>query len=449
MSDSPDCRSKLLRNQSLWLRALPLALTVFLVVACTARSPQSNGARSSDAAAPSSSAESGDENMIAAAKVQAAQYDYDAAIATLSNLDSKAAKAELATVQAAKAQAVVWPDNTTIPHIFYHSLIVDPARAFSGGSQSVGFSQYMVTVSEFTKQLQQIYDHGFVLIHPQRIGTVGSDGTMTPTPIMLPPGKKPLVLSLDDLSYYEYMDGQGFATNLVVTGDGTVVNTYTDAAGNTTEGNYDCVPIVDDFVRQHPDFVYRGDKGSIGLTGYNGVFGYRSSVHSYGNTPATQNAQAQAKVVADALKAEGWNFASHTWGHINMTQDSLGWITSDAKLWDTEVRPIVGDTRELIYPFGADISGVTPYSNANPKYVFLHESEGFEYYFNVDASRPFWMQISAGSVRQARINIDGISLQRALDGTSTVLDQFFNAQSTIDPQRPLPVPSVGGPTPGG
>ncbi len=444
MSNPPERRSRPPRNQSLWLRALPLALTVFLVVACTANSKETNsketkGSRSSEAAAPSSSAESGDKDLIAGAKLQAAQYDYDAAIATLSSLGSKPATAELAKVQSAKAQAVVWPDNTTISHIFYHSLIVDPARAFAG-SQSVGFSQYMVTVSEFTKQLQQIYDNGFVLIHPERIATMGADGKMTPTPIVLPTGKKPLVLSLDDLSYYEYMEGQGFATNLVVNGDGKVVNTYTDAAGTTTEGNYDVVPIIDDFVRQHPDFAYGGDKGSIGLTGYNGVLGYRSSVKSYGDTPATKNAQAQAKVVADALKAEGWNFASHTWGHINMTKSSLGWITSDAKLWDTEVRPIVGDTLELIYPFGADISSVTPYSNANPKFAFLHGTEGFKYYFNVDASQPFWMQIEAGSVRQARINVDGITLQKALDGKTTVLDPFFNAQSTIDPQRPLPVP---------
>ena len=37
------------------------------------------------------------------------------------------------------------------------------------------------------------------------------------------------------------------------------------------------MPIVDDFVREHPDFSYRGDKGTIALTGYNGVLGYRSS----------------------------------------------------------------------------------------------------------------------------------------------------------------------------
>ena len=230
---------------------------------------------------------------------------------------------------------------------------------------------------------------------------------------------------------------------------GRVKNTYTDAAGKTVEGDYDCIPIIDDFVRAHPDFSYHGDKGSIGLTGYEGILGYRTSVREYGDTAATHGAQRQAKTVADAIKDEGWNFASHTWGHINLTRDSLSRIRRDAKRWDAEVRPLIGNTHELIFPFGADIAGVAPYSSTNAKYAFLHRVEHFDYFFNVDASRDAWMQLTPGSLRQARIDIDGITLQRSLDGRTHVLDAFFNPRSTIDPHRPLPVPRIGGPTPGG
>ncbi len=31
----------------------------------------------------------------------------------------------------------------------------------------------------------------------------------------------------------------------------------------------------------------------------------------------------EAKKVAEQLKKDGWSFASHTWGHLNMTQASL------------------------------------------------------------------------------------------------------------------------------
>ncbi|MEO9199960.1 MAG: hypothetical protein ABI206_14515, partial [Antricoccus sp.] len=213
--------------------AVVSVVAVLLALAgCTTDTSKGGSAARSGAGATSSSKESkpAEDPALATAKQQAAQYDYDTAIATLTGDQSAEAQQELATVTAGKAAAVPWADNTTIPHIFYHSLIVDPARAF-GSNEATGFDKYMVTVSEFTKQLQQMYDNGWVLIHPERIATVGADGAMSATPIVLPPSKKPLVLSIDDVSYYEYMTGKGFATNLVTTADGKVLSTYTDAVG--------------------------------------------------------------------------------------------------------------------------------------------------------------------------------------------------------------------------
>lgn len=36
------------------------------------------------------------------------------------------------------------------------------------------------------------------------------------------------------------------------------------------------VPLLDSFVKKHPDFSYRGRKGILAMTYYNGVFGYRT-----------------------------------------------------------------------------------------------------------------------------------------------------------------------------
>jgi hypothetical protein len=49
------------------------------------------------------------------------------------------------------------------------------------------------------------------------------------------------------------MEGGGFATDLFVATDGRVRNHYTDADGKTHEGSYDVMPMIDDFVREHPD----------------------------------------------------------------------------------------------------------------------------------------------------------------------------------------------------
>ena len=445
------------------LGVLVLGASAVLLAACTtgsndgggqaARSGGANGATSGGSAgssgAGSTPTPTPTQDALAKAKVQAAQYDYDGALKTLSADGYDEAKAQVAQVQAAKAKAVRWADNTKIPHLFYHSLSVDPAKTFTGGSEGVGFSQYMATVDEFKAQIKQMHERGFVLVHPQRIAKKGPDGVMRFQPIMLPPGKKPVVLSLDDLSYYEYMMGKGFANVLIKKDDGRVVNTYTDRSGKTVEGSYDCVPILDDFVREHPDFAYHGDKGSIAMTGYNGVLGYRTSERKYGANPTTKDAQAKAKVVADAIKANGWKFASHSWGHINMTRSGLGRIKDDAGRWDREVRPILGDTDLMIYPFGGDVSDAKPYSDANPKVAFLRGTEKFDYFFGVDGTSPSWVQLGPTTLRQARINVDGLSMQRALDGKRSAITQFFDTRSTIDKKRPLPVPSIGGPTAGG
>lgn len=80
------------------------------------------------------------------------------------------------------------------------------------------------------------------------------------------------------------------------------------------------------------------------------------------------------------MKATGWNFASHSYGHINITKASLAAIKADAARWDADVKPIVGPTKEIIFAFGADISDTTPYSMRNPKYAFLHGVEGFDFF---------------------------------------------------------------------
>lgn len=375
--------------------------------ASTSASPSASGTASSD--------------PVARATLMAQQYDYAGAEKALKGIDSPAATQELAKVQAAQKAAKVFPD-TQISHIFYHSLIVDPKRALSG-PEAKGYHEFMVTMDQFNSELAQMYQRGYVLVHPERVVAMTASGRAVYQQIRLPAGKKPLVLSVDDVNYYEYMTGQGFASNLTLH-DGRVENTYVDAAGTTHIGAYDVVPLIDDFVRKHPDFSYHGDKGSIAETGYNGVLGYRSTYRKYGHNAATEAARAQAKKVATAMKAEGWNFASHSYGHINFTRSSLAQIQEDSQHWDQEVRPLVGDTPELVYPFGADISTVTPYSESNPKYHFLHDQEKFTYFFPIDATRSAWMQLNTGSWRQARINIDGISLDRAAR-EKTVLDQFF------------------------
>ena len=222
----------------------------------------------------------------------AQQYDYDGAIALLKeqkDFDSNSEMQEaVKEYESQKAQCVAWPVDK-VTHVFYHTLIYDTDKAFDGDSDSGGYNQVMTTVEEFKKITQSMYDKGFVMVRLEDMAKKNADGVMEVQDIMLPPGKQPFVLSQDDVSYYHYMDGDGMASKLVLDENGEVKNEYIEDDGSISVGDYDMVPLIDSFVKEHPDFSYKGAKGILALTGYNGVLGYRTDM-SYKTQPEDLNA---------------------------------------------------------------------------------------------------------------------------------------------------------------
>ena len=411
-------------------------------------------------------------DTIARATNIASTYDYDGAIAALSSMqgyenDTEVVNA-IASLTAEKSQLEA-KDPLTVPHIFFHSLIVDTDRAFNTalwGPETVGgINAWMTTVEEFDKIMQQMYDNGWILIRMRDLvnETVGSDGTVKLSAnrnLLLPPDKHPFVLSIDDWSYYHSYEGKGYGDKAVVDANGNVKVQYTDAAGNVDIGDYDVVPRLNTFVESHPDFSYRGARGLIAMTGYNGVFGYRTDV-AYKTGERLDKDQAvwleahpefswdqdvaEAKVVADAVKASGWEFACHTWGHLSVTDKSVETLATDQDKWQNTVANITGPTDTIIFAHGNDIGTWRPYdASSNPVYAYFKQM-GYNFYANVDASSPYWVQIQEGFCRQGRIDCDGVQMWRALSGTAktNVFEKLFDVASVFDPRRPTPVSATG------
>lgn len=384
-------------------------------------------------------------DVIREADLHSAMYDYDAAIELVKSYEGyetqEAATAAIAQYEELKGKLVEWPNNTEISHLFVHSLIVDTDRAFGPkSSKPQGYNQYMTTVSEFNKILDQMYEKGYVLVSIHDIAKVvtEADGSqhLKRQSIMLPEGKKPFVLSEDDVNYYEYMDNDGFADKIVIGEDGRPTCQYTDVDGTVYFGEYDMLPIVDRFVDEHPDFSYHGAKGILALTGYEGALGYDTglSMKIYDGLDeetkmAKINAEREkAKAVADAIKADGWEFASHSYTHSNMTNASLDHLKYDTKRWHDEVEPITGPTDIYIYPYGADICDWRGYSGA--KYEHL-KANGFWYFCNVDGAQ-YWIQIKDAYMRMGRINADG----ERMNVSPERLSYFFDVDTVYDPARP-------------
>ena len=386
-------------------------------------------------------------------------YDYLGAIELLQSAgENDTFAAKIAEYTQLDSQLVTYSDLDNVTHIFFHSLIVDPVRAFDGDEDQDGYNLYMVTVNEFKAILQQMYDRGYVLVSPYDIAYETTDALGNTSfvygNIRLPEGKKPFLMSQDDVNYYSYMigtgsgvnetpiftdkNGDGFASRIVIGEDGFPTCEYMDANGNVTIGDYDLVPILERFIQEHPDFSYHGARAILGVTGYEGVLGYRTkpSYEAALGADAYQKEVEMAKAVAQCLKEHGWILASHSYGHPAYGNLTAERVEIDSDKWEQTCEYIIGETDILLYPHGSDISGVKAYDMDNGKFAALYE-DGYRYFFNVD-SKVAWTQIGSNYFRGSRRNIDGYRMFHNPDK----LADLFDVSSVFDPARPTPVPKI-------
>ncbi len=381
------------------------------------------------------------ETVIAEADFLAAGYDYDSAIAKIKEYnpdysENEKLKAAVDGYTSKKSELVPYNANE-ITHVFFHTMITDNSLAFDGDYKQDGYNQYMTTISEFNKMMEEMYNRGFVLVRLHDIAEITDDGNgnrvMTKKEILLPPGKKAFVMSQDDVSYYGYMTSDGFATRMIIDENGNPTCEYVNPDGTVTTGSFDMVPLLEDFLKKHPDFSYKGARAVLAITGYDGVLGYRTCPSGEGYNPDDAE---KAKKVADRLREIGYEFASHSWGHQRYGDITYEKLVTDADKWEKEVEPILGDTDILIYANGVDIAGIEAYTSENAKFNYL-KGLGFDYFCNVDANQ-YWVQIGTDYLRQGRRNLDGYRMYHH----PQMLEDLFNVSDVWDTERPTPVPAI-------
>ena len=415
------------------------------------------------------SEDAGTEVLLEQAKQMAMGYDYDGAIELLKTIPGyeadSAVTAAISDFEKSK-EACVPVDVTTVSHIFYHSLVNDPASAFNvavlGQSAVDGMNAWMTTVEEFDKITQAMYDNGYVFVRLRDlvVETTDENGNVHFAPntnLLLPPDKKALVLSVDDLSYYHSYEAASFPDKLVLDENGKVKCHYVKPDGSEEVGDFDVVPRLNSFLEEHPDGAYKGARGMIALTGYNGILGYRTDIdYKVKENLMSDQAKwleehpefdwdadvAEATKIADALKEEGWEFASHTWGHLSVTSKTAEQLKVDNEKWVNTVQNIVGPVDTIIFAHGNDLGSWEGYTDDNEKYRYYKDA-GYNFFCNVDSLNPYWVQITDNYVRQGRIDLDGYQLYQASIGATTVLDGFFTASEVFDYRRPTPVVANG------
>lgn len=328
------------------------------------------------------------------------------------------------------SQMVTWSDPSQIVNLSFHGLIADPAQAFANQNYGTSYNKNFVTIGEFSQILQQLYDNGYVLVSLDDIFSCETDGigntSCEAKSLQLPLGRKPLVLTQTNLNYYTYMDNSGFASRLTVDENGKLTCEMADASGNTVTGDFDLVPILENFIAEHPDFSYKGARAVLSVTGYDGIFGYRTnpSVKTSKGEAFYNEQVASAKKLVDALRETGYELACYTYNNVAYGKVSNQEIQSDLNAWVQEVTPILGETDILVFAQNSDIG---TYSGS--KFTTLYNA-GFRHFLDFGSGRS-GAEIGSNFISFQRLPVTG----SAMAHSSTSFAGMFNAMEILDPQR--------------
>ena len=310
-----------------------------------------------------------------------------------------------------------------VEHWFTHALIAFPEITLETNTEY--YWKDCITPYEFKHFLQALYDYGFILIDPAIcIENPSGDGKTFAwvDQLMLPEGKKPLIMSFDDVVYDSRKMHCGMVDKIIVDENGELAS-YTKHLNGEEVISYDneFIPIIEQFCKEHPDFSHNGAKGVIALTGFAGVLGYRTNRQSENRESEIE----EAKKVVAVLKEHGWTFASHSYSHTNFANASLEKVQDDTQKWQNEVQNVVGETPVFVYPFGARIP------NEDPRIEVL-KNAGFKLFCGVGSKNAINWEMKDGTLLMDRRTMDGT----ALNEYQEIYKPFLDVTAARDPLRP-------------
>ena len=383
------------------------------------------------------------------AEVLAASYDYDKAIALIDTFSGNIGN--FPQLQDARARfeygrttLVVWEDPNTILNLSFQHLIADTERAFASKEYSSSLKKNFVTISEFQKILERLYANDYILVNLDDFIEVTTEGDATfyaYKELYLPEDKKPLVLTQTNVNYNLYLvdsdkdlvadkDGLGIASRMVLDDNGNITCEIVNSDGTTSVGAYDLVPILDAFVAEHPDFSYKGAKAVLALTGYNGLFGYRTNASARAKLGEEQYASdvAAVQAIANRLTETGYELGCYTYGNSDFGKLSLANIQKEMTQWNDEVVPILGNLDIMVFAQNSDIKDGIVYSGEKFDYL---QSLGFRFYLSFANENQIFTFISEDYVRQARLLVNGNNLK----SNAKWFSDIFDTENLLDESR--------------
>ena len=387
--------------------------------------------------------------LLADAEKLAAQYDYEGAMQLLNSYSggistNDTLMTKYTEYHNAYEALVPWDNINDVPNLSFRLLMADLSRAMADEDYGTSFNNNYVTTGEFEKILKELYDNNYMLVSIYDLATKTVDDagnvTITQNTIRLPEGKMLIVLTQVGVNYFTYIvdgdgdgladkDGSGFASRLVLDEAGDLTNEMVDSMGNVITGSFDLVTILNDFVAEHPDFSYHGARATLAVTGYDGLFGYRTDPETKDKiSPEFYSQQlSEVKGVISKLREDGYDIACFSYDYADYGSMSAQEITDDLAFWTAEVKPLLGEVDILVYPYD-DIGNTNLYTGN--KYQVLSDY-GFCYFIGKDSSVASWGQITESYARMTRREVGGSLMANSADW----FDDLFDASRVLDSAR--------------
>ncbi|MEG1963838.1 MAG: polysaccharide deacetylase family protein [Clostridia bacterium] len=330
-------------------------------------------------------------------------------------------KMHKSVVQKINKQQASTQETTEVAHLFTHALISQDIGFDKKNDMNKYYEQDCLSANEFEDILMRLYQNDYVLVDIDSV-YYHQKGKIFKKMPNVPLGKKPLILSFDDINFYVKKMNLGMNDKIIVS-NGKLA-TYTKNAKNQINYNNEVVTVLENFIAKHPTFSVNNARGIICLTGFDGILGYRTNAKS----PIRATEIESVKPVIALLKQKNWKFACHSFGHYHMQQQTETAFCNDIASWINEVEPLVGKTNLYCYPYGEwQISNP---NNLNGKHQFLQQN-GFDVFFSVGDAKYFVAKCNNTFLFQDRIPLDGNTLLKR----KRILQPYFDTANLLDKRR--------------
>jgi len=261
--------------------------------------------------------------------------------------------------------------NGKIEHLTFNTLISFPEKAFTNNLGNT-YNEEKLTTSEFTAILNELYKNNYIIVDIFDI--INTDNSITPKKLLLPPNKKPIILSFDNVTYKSNYQNIGEVDKIIIDRNNNIA-TYTTKKSIQDRIQYDneFIVILENFIKSHPDFSHNNARGIIFLTGENGIMGYNTT---HKNASNKYEAKRVSEVIKK-LKSLGWRFGCNNYSYKDENTKSDMEFAKELSLWNNEIRTIIGNTTLYAHPYNTpnDESKIELLLTNNFKIFFTNDHE--------------------------------------------------------------------------